>query len=71
MKSSSAGRGPHIPSMEQLFVVGQLMPCYVQAVEDSRISLSVNPRLINSHLTAKDITAKLVSPKNSVTKILW
>lgn len=54
--------------MERLFSVGQLMPCYVQAVDGPRISLSVNPRLVNSHLTAKDIKQKLVSTMDLVWK---
>ena len=50
-----------VPLMERLFAVGQLLPCYVQAVSKGRISLSVNPQLINSHLSAKDIKPNLVS----------
>lgn len=46
--------------MEELFTVGQLMPCYVQAMEGPRVSLSVNPHLVNSYLKAKDIVPKLV-----------
>lgn len=50
-----------VPLMERLFSVGQLMPCYVQAVEKGgRISLSVSPELVNSHLSAKDVKPKLV-----------
>ena len=37
------------------------MPCYVSAVEGGRISLSVNPRLVNTHLTVKDIKPGMVS----------
>jgi len=47
--------------MERLFSVGQLMPCYVQGVEKGRVSLSVSPALVNSHLSAKDIKPKLVN----------
>lgn len=46
--------------MERLFSVGQLLPCYVQAVEKGRVSLSVNPELVNSHISAKDVKPNLV-----------
>jgi len=46
--------------MERLFNVGQLMPCYVQAVRGSLVNLSVNPQLTNAHVTAKDLKPKLV-----------
>lgn len=55
-----------VPLMERLFSVGQLMPCYVQAVEKGRVSLSVNPELINSHLSAKDLKPKLVQRQSVV-----
>ena len=47
--------------MDRLFSVGQLMPCYVQAIKGSLMNLSVNPCLVNSHLTARDIKPNLVS----------
>lgn len=46
--------------MERLFSVGQLMPCYVQAIKGTLANLSVKPYLVNSHLLAKDIKPKLV-----------
>ena len=51
----------NVPFIERLFSVGQLLPCYVLAVQNSRINLSINPKLINEHLTARDIKPKLVS----------
>jgi hypothetical protein len=51
--------------MERLFSVGLLMPCCVQAVEKGRVSLSVNPELINSHLSAKDVKPKQVTLRRS------
>lgn len=54
--------------MERLFSVGQLLPCCVQAVGGDRVNLSVSPKLINSHLSARDIKPNLVGlgPATSV-----
>ena len=50
------------PSLGRLFHVGQLLPCYVLGVEGgTRVSLSVNPRLVNTHLTHRDIRPGMVS----------
>ncbi len=60
---SAAGREEtEIPSLERLFDVGSLLPVYVTSVDGgrSRIGLSVNPRLVNSHITAKDVKPGLV-----------
>ena len=55
------------PSLGRLFHVGQLLPCYVLAVEGgTRVSLSVNPRLINTHLTHRDIKPRMVNTKYSL-----
>ena len=49
------------PSLARLFHIGQLLPCYVLAVEGgTRVSLSVNPRLVNTHLTHRDIKPGMV-----------
>ena len=53
-------QGDVVPSLERLFRVGTLMPCYVTAVGGKRVSLSVNPRLVNTHLTEKDIKPNMV-----------
>jgi len=53
-------QGDVIPSLERLFHVGALMPCCVTAVGGRKVSLSVNPRLVNTHLTAKDIRPNMV-----------
>ena len=56
----SGASASKVPLMERLFSVGQLLPCYVLAVHNSRINLSINPRLVNEHLTTKDLKPKLV-----------
>ena len=49
------------PNLSRLFSVGQLLPCYVLGVEGgTRVSLSVNPRLVNAHLTHRDIRPGMV-----------
>lgn len=55
-----------VPLMERLFSVGQLMPCCVQEVGGDRINLSVSPRLVNSHLSAKDIKPNLVGASTAL-----
>ena len=60
-----------IPSLERLFHVGALMPCYVTAVGGRRVSLSVNPRLVNTHLTAKDIRPNMVGVGVGVGVGVW
>lgn len=53
------------PSLSRLFHVGQLLPCYVLGVEGgSRVSLSTNPRLVNSHLTHRDIRPGMVTDRD-------
>lgn len=54
--------GMEAPSLERLFHVGSLLPVYVASVDSERlrIGLSVNPRLINSHITSRDIKSGLV-----------
>lgn len=52
------------PTLNRLFHVGQLLPCYVLGVEGgSRVSLSTNPRLVNAHLTHRDIQPGMVSSR--------
>ncbi len=62
MDSAAAREETEIPSLERLFDVGSLLPVYVTSVDGgrSRIGLSVNPRLVNSHITAKDVKPGLV-----------
>ncbi len=48
------------PSLANLFLRGQLLPCYVLTVDGGRVSLSLNPRLVNSHLTHTDIKSGMV-----------
>lgn len=51
-----------VPKMEQLFQIGALLPCYVTAVSDTRVLLSINPRLVNANLSASDVKADMVIP---------
>ena len=52
------------PTLNRLFHIGQLLPCYVLGVEGgSRVSLSTNPRLVNAHLTHRDIQPGMVSSR--------
>ena len=54
-----------VPRMEQLFQIGSLLPCYVTAVRDNKmVSLSINPRLVNTNLSASDVKADMVGHRN-------
>jgi rRNA biogenesis protein RRP5 len=42
--------------LSQMFHVGQIFPCYVLSVDDkNHVMLSINPRLVNVHLTARTL----------------
>lgn len=57
-------------SLSRLFFVGQLVVCCVlsevgkkrrEGRGKGRVELTVNPRIVNSHLSARDITEGMVS----------
>ena len=57
---SSVGR---VPSLSELFHVGQLLPFSVLEVGGGRVvALTANPTVVNSNLTANDIQPKMVRP---------
>ena len=45
-------RKDSLPELKHLFYVGQYLVCRVVGVRDKKISVSINPRLINEDLTA-------------------
>lgn len=59
---TETAEGPETPRLERLFQVGSLLPCYVMAVDGRKVALSVNPRLVNSNRTPRDIAPGLVLP---------
>lgn len=55
-------------SLSQLFFIGQLVVCCVLSEVEkrrgerrkARVELTVNPRIVNNHLSARDITSGMV-----------
>lgn len=51
-----------VPDLSKMYRVGQLLPCYVlhNDTNEKLVQLSINPKLINSQLTSKDLLPNMV-----------
>lgn len=49
-----------VPELKELFRIGQVLPCYVLETDERNIQLALNPRLVNSHMTAKSLRPNMV-----------
>ena len=65
---------PVLPELPSLFHVGQLVICVVISVDVQRrhIELSLNPKLVNAHVTGKTVQHNMVSIcKNTFSVCLY
>lgn len=51
-----------LTELSRLFHVGQILPCFVLDVDTKRrhVQLTINPRLVNSHIVAKNLRPNMV-----------